>query len=144
MQVEDILKKKGRIVTTLPKNAQVLDAVSLLHEHGIGAVVISPDRSTIDGILSERDIVRELHRMGASVLYRAIADIMTSNVITCHRTDRIDALMGLMTEKRIRHLPVVENDELVGIISTRDVVAMRVDELERETRAMEEYLHQAR
>ena len=144
MQVEDILKKKGRLVATLPKNAQVSDAVSMLYEHGIGAVVVSPDRSAVEGILSERDIVRELHRMGASVLYRAIADIMTTNVITCSARDRVDSMMGLMTENRIRHLPVVENDALVGIISTRDVVASRVAELENETRAMEEYLHQAR
>ena len=144
MLVEDILKKKGRLVATLPKNAQVSDAVSMLHEHGIGAVVISPDRSTIEGILSERDIVRELHRMGASVLYRAIADIMTTNVVTCSAGDRVDAMMGLMNENRIRHVPVVSEDALVGIISTRDVVAIRVDELESERRALEEYLHQAR
>ncbi|MFT7474751.1 MAG: CBS domain-containing protein [Verrucomicrobiales bacterium] len=138
MRVEDILEKKGRSVATLSKNAQVSDAVTALYKHGIGAVVVSADGSAIEGILSERDIVRELHRTGATVLYRSIADIMTKKVITCAPNDEVDQLMGLMTENKIRHLPVAEDGVLVGIISTRDVVAMRVDELLAETKAKED------
>ena len=144
MLVGDILKKKGSMVASLPKSAQVSDAVTTLFEHGIGAVVVSSDGSVIDGILSERDIVRELHTIGASVLYRSISEIMTDKVITCEAGDRIDAMMSLMTDKKIRHLPVVEDGRLVGIISTRDVVASRVAELENEAKAVEEYIQGGR
>jgi len=144
MRVADILKRKGALVATVPPNARVSDAVTALHERGIGAVVVSDDGKAIDGILSERDIVRALHRTGAEVLDHAIAEIMTSNVVTCAAEDRVDAMMSLMTENRIRHLPVAADGRLVGIISIGDVVASRVAELENETRAMEEYIQHGR
>lgn len=144
MRVGDILKRKGSLVATVPPNARVSDAVTALHERGIGAVVVSSDGGSIDGILSERDIVRALHRTGAAVLDESIASIMTSNVVTCRADDRVDAMMSLMTENRIRHLPVAENGRLSGIISIGDVVASRVAELENETRVMEEYIQHGR
>ena len=144
MRVGDILKRKGSLVATVPPNARVSDAVTALHERGIGAVVVSSDGESIDGILSERDIVRALHRTGATVLDDSIGSIMTSNVVTCRADERVDSMMSLMTENRIRHLPVAEDGRLTGIISIGDVVASRVAELENETRVMEEYIQHGR
>ncbi len=145
MRVADVLKHKGTLVSTVPPNARVSDAVAVLHEMGIGAVVVSSDGARIEGILSERDIVRALHRAdAATALDRAVAEIMTGEVVTCGPNDRIEGLMRLMTENRFRHLPVEVDGRLAGIVSIGDVVASRVAQLEDETRALEDYIHHGR
>jgi CBS domain-containing protein len=140
MLVRNVLQRKGRWVATVAGSAPVLEAARLLSRHGIGALVVSDDGRTIDGILSERDIVRGVASHGPGVLDAPVASLMTTEVHTCRPTDTLDALMAIMTERRIRHLPVLENGELVGIVSIGDVVSQRVDELQAEARALHEYL----
>lgn len=144
MQVADILRHKGSAVATIAPNMPVAQAVEALREHAIGALVVSVNGERIDGIVSERDIVRALHGPEAPVLERLVADVMTTPVRTCSPADRIEGLMVLMTEHRIRHLPVEVDGRLAGIISIGDVVKARVAELEGEARALEDYIHHGR
>ncbi|MDH3678621.1 MAG: CBS domain-containing protein [Acidimicrobiia bacterium] len=145
MQVADLLKKKGREVATIEPTATIGSVCDLLRERGIGALVVSADGTTIDGIISERDIVRALGA-GASddLLERPCHDIMTAEVFTCSNGDRVQHLMSMMTEKRIRHLPVEDGGGLAGIISIGDVVKHRLSELEEETRLLEDYIQHGR
>jgi len=140
MRVSDILRSKGTVVCTISPKATIADAVAALDQFGIGAIVVSEDGVVVEGILSERDIVRALHYQGSEVLARLVSDVMTSPVVTCVPGEQVDYMMGVMTQKRFRHVPVVESDELTGIISIGDVVAMRVAELEREAEALENYI----
>ncbi len=142
MRVQDILKSKGNAVCTIIPEATIADAVGVLHQFGIGAVVVSHDGVGIQGILSERDIVRAFHDQGVSDLL--VSDIMTKDVVTCSPRDRVDYMMSLMTEKRFRHVPVVDSEKLAGIISIGDVVATRVAELEREAEALEQFIQYGR
>ena len=145
MRVADVVRTKGDLVATVAPDAPIAEAVATLREMGIGAVVVSADRQRIDGILSERDVVRALDGGEPNeLLQRPVADIMTTEVVTCRPNDRIERLMALMTERRIRHLPVEFDGRLAGIVSIGDVVASRLSELEAETRAMEEYIHHGR
>lgn len=144
MRVSDILRKKGSEVATIAPSATIAEALALLSERGIGAIVASTDGQTIDGILSERDIVRAMHRLGADALDQAVSDLMTSSVHTCTAEQRVDQMMTTMTENRFRHMPVVDAEGLIGIISIGDVVATRVAELENETIVLEQYIHQGR
>jgi len=125
-------------------DASVTQAVESLSDFGIGAVVISDDGETIAGILSERDIVRAIHRSGEDVLGQAVREIMTNEVVTCTSQDQVDQLMSVMTTNRFRHMPVVNDGKLAGIISIGDVVASRVSQLEHETEALEQYIHHGR
>ncbi len=145
MQVAEILREKGNSVTTVPPTTTVGGACDTLRSIGVGALVVSADGSTIDGILSERDIVRALG--GAApldLLDRPCAEIMTAEVVTCSPADRVQHLMSLMTERRIRHLPVTVDGALRGIISIGDVVKCRLSELETEARLLEDYIHHGR
>lgn len=144
MRVSEILRTKGTVVHTISGSASVGDALNALAEWGIGAVVVSSDGTTIDGILSERDIVRALQRLGPSVVSEAVDSLMTTEVVTCEPGDQVDAMMSTMTENRFRHMPVVTHGQLTGLISIGDVVAARVAELENTAAALEEYLHQGR
>ncbi len=144
MRVSDILRTKGATVCTIDPDATIADALASLNQYGIGAIVVSSTGTSVDGILSERDIVRALHSDGDSVTARLVRDIMTSNVVTCTPADQVDNMMSLMSEKRFRHVPVVETDTLVGIVSIGDVVASRLTELERETEALEGYIRHGR
>src|SRR5690348_5806418 len=114
MNVETILRAKGRQVATISTDASVEEALSQLARRSIGALVVSDDGARVDGILSERDIVRSLAEHGTALLRMRVEELMTKRVFTCTPTDTIDELMGLMTERRIRHLPVTENNRLVG------------------------------
>lgn len=138
MLVSQILKSKGSdgVVTVAPGIA-VSQAAELLSQRKIGALVISVDGKTLAGIVSERDIVREIARHGPSCLTEAVSTIMTARVVTCGKADQTDAVLQKMTDGRFRHIPVVEGAVLVGLISIGDVVKARLMELGMEKEALE-------
>jgi CBS domain-containing protein len=139
VQVQQILKMKADdAVVTVPPDMAVAEAVKLLSSRRIGAVVVSSDGSRPLGILSERDIVRELGRRGPECLDGLVSDMMTSKLTTCTRHDATDAVLGLMTEGRFRHVPVIEDDRMVGLISIGDVVKARLSELSMERDALQD------
>ena len=140
MQVMQILKDKGDAVTTMPGEALVADAVRLLNEQRIGSIVITNRRGEIDGILSERDIVHALAERGLDLLEARVADLMTRHVFTCTPDTSLEELMRQMTQRRIRHLPVLSGGQLCGIISIGDVVKNRLMELETEATTLREYI----
>ena len=140
MYVSDILKDKGSAVFTIKSVQTVKDAVDVLTERNIGALVVLDGDQRVSGILSERDVVRHVAISGAGVLTVAVHETMTQEVVTCRPTDTIDRLMQQMTERRIRHIPVVENDALLGLISIGDVVKRRIAETEQEAAALKEYI----
>lgn len=140
MRVADIIRQKGDEVGTVPPHASIADAVAQLKALGVGAVVVSDDGSSLAGILSERDVVRRLAEDGASVLDRRVDEIMTSDVVTCGLDDTLADLMSVMTERRIRHIPVLEGSALGGLVSIGDVVKGRLEELEDERRHLEHYI----
>jgi CBS domain-containing protein len=140
MQVKELLAKKGREVATISQERTVEDALQLLRERGIGALVVTGPKPPLVGILSERDVVRALATDGVEALTKSVSDVMSTSLTTCGESTTIDSLMALMTNKRIRHVPVVEDGELRGIISIGDVVKSRVDELETEKRELIEYV----
>jgi CBS domain-containing protein len=145
MNVQSILGVKGADVATVSQAASLADAAAQLRDRGIGALVVSDDGVHIDGILSERDIVRALAAHGAGALGRTVGSVMSTDVVTCACEDSVHALMASMTERRIRHLPVVDPaQELAGIISIGDVVKARLGELEHENQALFEYITQGR
>ncbi|WP_430464117.1 CBS domain-containing protein [Tabrizicola sp.] len=138
MLVSQILKSKGSEgVVTTPPGVSVAQAAELLSARKIGALVISKDGKTLGGILSERDIVREIGRRGPSCLSDTVDSIMTAKVVTCAKSDQTDAVLQKMTDGRFRHIPVIEGNELVGLISIGDVVKARLAELAAEKDALE-------
>ncbi len=143
MNVETILKAKGRSVATIAPAETVRAAVELLRSKGIGALVVSGDGERVDGILSERDVVHALAERGAQLLDLPVSALMTRHVFTCKPGDGIAELMAEMTERRIRHLPVVENGRLAGIVSIGDVVKNRVDEVEAEASSLRQFITSA-
>lgn len=140
MHVDTILQTKGSAVHTLSSTVTLADAVALLNAHNIGAVVITESNGAIAGILSERDIVRQLGRNPTGALSLPIADCMTRAVVTAERTTPIDEVMERMTRRRIRHMPVAEDGRLMGIISIGDVVKLKIAEVEHEAEALREYI----
>lgn len=140
MHVETILQTKGVTVHTLPETGTLADAVALLNSHNIGAVVITGPGEKIAGILSERDIVRQVGKNPSGALATSIGACMTRGVITCERLTTIDDVMQRMTRLRIRHMPVAEDGRLVGIISIGDVVKHKIQEVEHEAEALRDYI----
>lgn len=140
MNVAAILKLKGRDVVTASPGTSLLEIAQRLGEHKIGCIVIVDEGGNVSGIVSERDIVRELARIGAPVMEEPVEVYMTKSVVTCREADTIDRLMGEMTAHRFRHMPVVERGRLVGLVSIGDVVRMRIAEAEMEAAAMREYI----
>ncbi len=141
MNVQSILAAKGTKVATITAEASLSDAVASLRDHGIGALVVSADGSSLDGILSERDVVRSIATHGDDTLDLTVGSAMSGNVITCQPADSIDKLMGMMTDRRIRHLPVLESSgAIAGIISIGDVVKYRLVELESENSQLHSYI----
>jgi CBS domain-containing protein len=132
MLIEKILNEKGRDVATVRPEATVETAVSLLAERRIGAVVVESLRGEIVGIFSERDLVKPLAKRGSDALDLAVKDVMTSPVVTCRPHDRLDAVLAIMSRRRIRHMPVVDNNSLAGMISIGDLVVRRLNEKEAE------------
>lgn len=141
MHIGQILDAKdSRDVVTVAPQAGVRELIALLAEHNIGALIVSQDGRSLDGIVSERDVVRHLHHRGAALLADTVGSIMTGPVTTCTADDEVDALAGIMTERRIRHIPVVEEGVLTGIVSIGDVVKNRLDELEAHRSQLEAYI----
>lgn len=142
MTVRAVLGSKGHQVIRVSPDAKLSAAVKILAERRIGAVMVMSGQK-IEGILSERDVVRVLGERGAAVLEEPVRSVMTSKVITCHESDTVGAIMEIMTSGKFRHLPVVENDRIVGLISIGDVVKWRVAEYEREQEALQDYIKTA-
>lgn len=141
MNVQSIIGTKGTDVATIEQVATLADAIARLREKGIGALVVSGDGRAIEGIVSERDIVRAAASAGASSFGATVGSVMSTDVITCALGDGVDRLMSLMTERRIRHLPVVDDrGHLAGIVSIGDVVKARLTELEQENQALSQYI----
>jgi CBS domain-containing protein len=136
-----ILDRKGRDVVTIRPDASVTEAARTLSEHGIGALVVSADGRRVEGILSERDIVRRIASDGPRILDHPVREVMTASVTTCAPDATADQLMSTMTEGRMRHLPVVDADgQLVGLVSIGDVVKSHIDELEVQAESLQEYV----
>jgi CBS domain-containing protein len=140
MDVETILQNKGRAVATIRPDETVGAAVEALVSGNIGALVASQDGEAVDGIISERDIVHALARHGAALLAQTVAEVMTRSVVTCDPTESVAELMAEMTNRRIRHLPVVRDGRLCGIVSIGDVVKNRLDEIEYEARSLRSFI----
>ena len=143
MRIADVLRNKGASVATITPETSVAGLLTELTMHNIGAmVVVSPDG--LAGIVSERDVVRKLHELGSDILHRPVSDIMTTLVVTCTPDDSVDHLNALMTENRVRHVPVVVNGRLAGIVSIGDVVKTRMEELEAQQEQLQAYITQGR
>jgi len=140
MYVESILKAKGGEVVAVAPSDTIAVATQILNEKGIGAILVRETSDKIVGIVSERDIVRGIARHKGSCLDMKVSDLMTSPVISCQPDDSIDKIMQLMTDRRIRHLPVMQDGDLLGIISIGDVVKRRISEIEHETEALRQYI----
>ena len=142
MRIADILRSKGSTVATVTETTTVTGFLAELAVHNIGAmVVIGPDG--VVGIVSERDVVRQLHLQGPGVLTRPVGEIMTAGMVTCSPEDRVDDLAALMTNNRVRHIPVLEGGRLAGIVSLGDVVKNRMEELQTEQRQLHAYITQS-
>jgi len=129
-------------VVTIGPEAGVRELIAQLAEHNVGALIVSSDGTTVDGIVSERDVVRHLHHDG-TVINNTVAAIMTAVVETCDEDTHVDELMKTMTERRVRHVPVVQDGRLVGIISIGDVVKHHIDQLQFERDQLDEYVHRS-
>ena len=142
MKISDVTRgKSSSDVITISPDASVRDLLSLLAEHNIGAVIVSSEAGVVDGIVSERDVVRNLNG-DDTVLDAKVEQIMTAVVQTCEPGHDVDAVMAQMTEHRIRHVPVIDDGELVGVVSIGDVVKSRINQLEFERDQLDSYVHQ--
>jgi CBS domain-containing protein len=143
MIVKNILSTKGGNVISIKPTATLETAVHMLAEHRIGALlVLGPDRCVV-GILSERDIVRVLAERGAGVLAEPLSQVMTRKVVTCSQSDTVGGLMERMTTGKFRHIPVVEQDQVIGVVSIGDMVKYRLQEMEYESAALRDYIQTA-
>lgn len=143
MRIADILRGKGSAVATVTASTTVTGLLAELAVHNIGAmVVIGPDGPGVIGIVSERDVVRHLQTTGTDLLRRPVADIMSEVAVTCRPDDPVDVLAALMTNNRVRHVPVLDDGRLVGIVSIGDVVKIRMEELQAERQQLQAYITQ--
>ena len=143
MRIRDVLgAKSSQEVVTIKPEAGVRDLIAQLAEHNVGALIVSADGESVDGIVSERDVVRHLHHDG-TVINNTVGAIMTTEVETCEPDVLLDDLMKVMTERRIRHVPVVESGNLVGIVSIGDIVKHRIDQLQFERDQLDSYVHRS-
>jgi CBS domain-containing protein len=140
MRISDVLRVKGTQVVTVTPDTKVRQLLEVLAEHRIGAVVVSVDGASVDGIVSERDIVRALTRRGAAVMSEPVTAIYTADVRTVTPQTSLEDVMRMMTEHRVRHAPVVVDGDLRGIVSIGDVVKSRIDDLETERAALTGYI----
>jgi CBS domain-containing protein len=143
MRISDVIRAKGNAVVTVQPEMDVRALLAVLAEHRIGAVVVSSDGTTVDGIVSERDVVRALADRGAAVISEPVSAIMTTEVQTCTPETPVVELMSVMTHGRFRHVPVVVDDRLVAIVSIGDIVKNRVGELETERDSLTSYITSA-
>jgi CBS domain-containing protein len=139
MRISDILRHKGTAVFTLPPHAAVRELLSTLAEHRIGAVVIT-ESDSVRGIVSERDVVRRLTERGTGLLDATVDEIMTTDLVTCRPDDSVDAIAQTMTERRVRHMPVLDGGRLAGLVSIGDVVSSRIRQLEHDRGHLEQYI----
>jgi CBS domain-containing protein len=144
MRITDVLRVKGTRIVTVTPDTTVRQLLAVLAEHGIGAVVVSADGTSVDGIASERDIVRAFAKRGAAAMSEPVTAIYTAEVHTVTPETQIEEVMRMMTERRVRHAPVVLDGSLRGIVSIGDVVKNRIDELETERAALTDYITSAR
>ena len=143
MRISEVLAAKAsQQVVTINPEATVRELLALLAQYNVGALIVSSDGSTLDGIVSERDVVRRLHD-NEDLLDRPVSQIMTTEVNTCTVQDTVNNLMQVMTEKRIRHVPVLTDGQVTGVISIGDVVKSRMSELEFERDQLDSYVHSA-
>lgn len=140
MKVEQILQSKGADVYAVSDTDTVAQAVRVLNDKNIGAVVVKDNQGRVAGILSERDVVRRLGADGASAMSAPINSCMTCAVETCSPEDTVDTVMGVMTEKRVRHIPVMRDGVMMGLVSIGDVVKRKIEETEQEAAALKEYI----
>jgi len=142
MRITEVLRNKQlREVVTITPDAGVRELIAILAEHNIGALIVSTDGTSLDGIVSERDVVRRMHRDG-TVIDNTVGGIMTNVVSTCSSEDDLDDVMVAMTEGRFRHIPVVDDGRLVGIVSIGDLVKHKIDQLQFERDQLDSYVHQ--
>ncbi len=140
MKVDAMLGAKGRKVITMAPETRISTIVHRLQQERVGAILLCVDGKTINGIISERDIVYGLVKYGVELMDRPASELMTKDVVTCAPDDKITEVMATMTQRRVRHIPVTENGELCGIVSIGDVVKNRLDEMEMETRVLRDYV----
>ena len=139
MRIADVLRNKGPAVVTVDPEMPVSTLIGELARHNVGALVVTENDAVV-GIVTERDVVRRIHERGPDILNARVVDIMTTSVFTCLPTDTVDSLAETMTERRIRHLPVIVDGQLVGIVSIGDVVKSRIGELQGERDQLEAYI----
>ncbi|MGV9296463.1 MULTISPECIES: CBS domain-containing protein [Amycolatopsis] len=142
MRIADVLQRKGATVATVSPGTTVAELLAGLARHNVGAMVVVDAEGGIAGIVSERDVVRKLNDHGPSVLQGPVADIMTTMVASCTPDDPVDQLSVVMTERRIRHVPVLDGGRLAGIVSIGDVVKIRMEQLEQSQEQLEAYISQ--
>ena len=140
MTIAAILAAKGSEVVMVSDTMVIKDVIALLHVRSIGAVLVTDDAADVVGVLSERDIVHGLAEVGPGILEQTARSLMTSPVVTCRPTDSVPEVMTLITHRRIRHVPVVQDGELLGIVSIGDLVKRRIEEVEREADALKSYI----
>lgn len=140
MFVSDILKSKGDAIVSLSPGEPIAAALALLTENRIGSVLVIDEGGKIAGILSERDIVKAMHTFREDVFSKRVSELMTTNVVTCAPSDPVTAIMGMMTQQRFRHVPVVDQGRLIGLISIGDVVKRRIEEAQAEVEALRQYI----
>ena len=140
MKISDVVRSKGSAVATVSPDATVTVLLDRLAEHGVGAMVVQAADGSLAGIVSERDVVRQLHKGGAPMLAWPVERIMTRDVATCSPGDAVEDVLRLMTERRHRHVPVVVDGELGGIVSIGDLVKSRIDDLVSTTAHLEHYI----
>lgn len=140
MYVSDILKTKGNDIISISPSDSVTAALALLSEKKIGAALVLNEDGSIAGILSERDLVHAIHRYQEKFIEKRVSDLMTTEVVTCSPREPVTGIMGMMTAHRFRHVPVVEDGKLVGVVSIGDVVKSRIAEAESEVEALRQYI----
>lgn len=140
MKISDVVRNKGTAVASVPPTATVSALLDRLAEHGVGAMVVQSEDGSLAGIVSERDVVRRLQRDGPDLLGWTVDRIMTSELVTCRPGDGVEDVMRLMTDRRVRHVPVLDGGSLVGIVSIGDVVKSRIDDLVSTTEHLQSYI----
>jgi CBS domain-containing protein len=146
VKISDILRYKGTAVVTIAPTESVRDLLARLAEHNVGALVVADGEQDpqVIGIISERDIARHLNDRGAEILDLPVSELMTASVVSCSPNDDVDSIAGGMTELRIRHMPVLSDGKLAGIVTIGDVVAGRIRQLEQDRGQLEQYITQGR
>jgi CBS domain-containing protein len=142
MRIADLLRNKGSDVSSVLPEISVSGLLEDLARANVGAMVVVDSSGTLVGIVSERDVVRRLNERGAELLHVPVSEIMTTQVFTCASSEGVDSLAAIMTERRIRHMPVVDDGQLVGIVSIGDVVKSRIQQLESDREQLESYIAQ--